>query len=439
MKLPDLSKILPVMAAVLLTFGVGVPVAQAEEDPFARAAHFTEPGSKSHEIVDHLLDLIEGAADGSTITIATYKFEGTVGGDVRDALFLAHARGAHIQVIASKGAAGGSTYEKLKEIVNGWDDPKSFVQTCKGGDGGNGNDGNACFGTHKMHNKFYLFSETHGSKNVVVQSTENLEDKRWWNSSYTIRYKPLYDHYSAYFDELKKATETTIRKPDFYDEPGLGHVYIGNYAVYHSPRTRSSGNTVRNILNNVECFGNTSGGTGGKYPHRTIVRVSNWEIKGAVGEAIAEKLWQLDNAGCYVDVVVNAVSQDKKDPTKPLQRLLRKPLPCPEPVGNCHGPEVREFYENAKEGYPLHEKNLMIDGNYDGDGNQKVVFTGSVNFNNKSLENNDETWLRLYDNQAYDDFVTHFQHAKCAAHINWQSTKAPRPWNTAVESNCPAG
>jgi hypothetical protein len=217
---------------------------------------------------------------------------------------------------------------------------------------------------------------------------------------------------------------------DYYEDvlPGDEElpVEIGNYQVFHSPR--GSGNTVLDVLSNVECHDNDSGGT--NPGNRTIVRVATWNISGTggVGTAIADRLWDLDNEGCYVDIVADDITYAPKNSTDPLRTLLKKPERTAVGGGvNYHGPEVREF--NSKQPHGLHEKNLLIDGNYDGEPDQKVVFTGSVNYtqssagDTSSFKVNDETWLQIDDAGVYDRFAENFADVRDAAHTCWQTSK----------------
>src|SRR5690606_21682445 len=94
---------------------------------------------------------------------------------------------------------------------------------------------------------------------------------------------------------------------DYYEEAGLP-ARIGNYRVHHSPR--ASGNTALEVLDRVGCHDNNTGGT--DPGHRTIIRLAMWSITdtGGIGTAIAKRLWELDNEGCYVDIVADEIGYD---------------------------------------------------------------------------------------------------------------------------------
>lgn len=126
----------------------------------------------------------------------------------------------------------------------------------------------------------------------------------------------------------------------------------------------------------------------------------------------------LDNQGCYVDIVADRISDDQNGP---LRTLLAKPETMDGTSTNYHGPEVREF--NSGQPHGVHQKNLLIDGHYDGKPNQKVVFTGSYNFTYRSVRVNDETWLQINDPNAHASFLRNFLDVRNAAHTCWQTSR----------------
>jgi phospholipase D-like protein len=367
----------------------------------------------------HIVCLIEGVPGGAEIRLATYHFAHR---NIRDALIEAHGRGVKVKILTDRGVSGDAHdrpfYDRMRSELGTNKQEDSWIALCPGTGTGDDDD-RACIGNAKMHNKFLLFSETHGVPNVTFLTSSNLEDDyavngegnnsgtNMWNSGYTAANDlPLHDHFDKYFDVLSADAPTD---PDYYDtnppEP------IGNYKVYHSPRR--NGNTALDILDEVECHGNSSGGT--NPGNRTIVRVAMWAITGAKGSdpgsRIAQRLWELDNEGCYVDIVADEISDGESGP---LRALLQKP-------GSYHGPEVREF--NGDRPHGLHEKNLLIDGHFGGKPDQKVVFTGSYNFTSRSVARNDETWLRINDASIHDRFRDNFLEVRNAAHTCWQTSK----------------
>ncbi|MGP3936227.1 phospholipase D-like domain-containing protein [Nonomuraea sp. KM88] len=360
-------------------------------------AVFNNPGTAdASKIVDQLITLIGGAAAGSDIRMTAFEFTDS---DVLAALKAAHARGVNVKVLADGGAKDSDQFKELATALGGDTSRPSWASHCRH----DGNSSTACIGDvpgddgSKMHNKFYLFSSTLGSSDVVMQSSANLKKggsgTGQWNSSYTLSDKAVYDAYLAYFDDLVEMELI----PDYYET----HPPVETPAMklYYAPR--EDGDTMYNILGHVTCKGNTEGGTTGD--HRTIIRVSTWHIART---AVARRLWELDQQGCYVDIVYRHAGKAA------LEALLKPP-------NGYHGPEIRTFADAPG----THQKDLLIDGTYNGEINQKVVFTGSMNLNPSSLRENDETMLRITDPEVHRAFKYNFWGVREAADVDVQTSK----------------
>ncbi|NYE72503.1 phospholipase D-like domain-containing protein [Microlunatus parietis] len=420
-----------VLAAALVVAGAVIAIGPAAADPKAAycartGAIFNNPHTDPRRIHEHLECLIDGTPEGAEIRLASYRFADA---EVVAALHRAVDRGVKVKIIVEHRFVSDdeqpdfALFWGLQERIGSDKAQDSWAAPCPG----EGSDG-ACIGSFKMHNKQFTFSETHGVPDVTFITSSNLEDQKipekdndgifMWNSGYTAADDaPLYDWFAnQYFHDLAADHPAN---DDYYADRGLP-VRIGNYQVFHAPR--KSGNTVLDILDKVECHDNTTGGT--NPGNRTIVRVAVWAISGNElsdpGVKIAKRLWDLDNEGCYVDIVADRIDAGTNGP---LRTLLRKPERTE--IGkqqNYHGPEVREFYSRQHRG--THQKNLLIEGNYDGRPNQKIVFTGSVNFTYRSVRVNDETWLQINDANVYDRFAENFAEVRNAAHTCWQTSKA---------------
>ncbi|TDC97541.1 hypothetical protein E1292_36845 [Nonomuraea deserti] len=360
-------------------------------------AVFNNPGTAdATKIVDRLITLIGGAEAGSDIRVTAFEFTDP---DVLAALKAAHDKGVNVKVLADGGAKDSDQFRDLATALGGDTSRPSWATHCRH----DGNSSTACVGDvpgddgSKMHNKFYLFSSTLGSSDVVMQSSANLKKggsgTGQWNSSYTLSDKAVYDAYLAYFDDMLRMKLV----PDYYETHPP--VETPTMKVYHSPR--EDGDTMDNILGHVKCKGNTEGGTTGD--HRTIIRVSTWHIART---AVARRLWDLDQQGCYVDIVYRHAGEAA------LEALLKPP-------NGYHGPEIRTF-ENAP---GTHQKDLLIDGTYNGEINQKVVFTGSMNLNPSSLRENDETMLRITDPEVHRAFKENFWEVREAADVDVQTSR----------------
>ncbi|QFU90272.1 phosphatidylserine/phosphatidylglycerophosphate/cardiolipin synthase family protein [Amycolatopsis sp. YIM 10] len=414
-------RILAAGFVMALPVALGVGVADSAPAPAAACATegaiFNQPHQQAsggdETIHRHIVCLVDGTAAGAEIRVASYHFAHQ---EIKNALLRAYDRGVKVRVMVDRAVPGDShdapIYGELQKKLKSDFSKDSWVNHCQGAGPVTDGSDQACIGSVKMHNKLLLFSRTHSVDNVSFLTSSNLEDNKvagnsgtdMWNSAYTATDAALYGHFHRYFDDLSGVDDgrwTDPADPDYYRNAALPKEY-GKYTVYHSPR--QEGSTALDVLSKVDCSGGTK------------VRAAMWNISGEKdgdpGSRIAQRLVELDNQGCEVDVVADVISNE---PDGPLRDLL-------DGTGANNGPEVREFYSGRPHG--VHEKNLLIEGGFAGRPNQKVVFTGSYNFTYRSVRVNDETWLRIADPAVHDSFLANFAQVRNAAHTCWQSAEA---------------
>ncbi|MBM7787953.1 phospholipase D-like domain-containing protein [Tenggerimyces flavus] len=415
----DLAKGAVAAAAAIVLVTSTVTTGSAEERAVTEEVLQNNPDSSASKfaIHDRLVQLIRGAED-TDITIATYHMnDRAVANELADAL----KRNVRVRILADGLDEGLDPYKTIKSAIA--DAPSgSWIKHCGKPDLDADNKGSSCMGEHIMHNKFFLFGKTGGTSNVVVQTSANLNGHsgtNMWNTAYVTPDAWLYSKYLAYFNDLSAASAPGASDSDYYSTFRSKHSPSnGKFAMNVSPRT--SGNVYLDVLNAVKCKGNTSGGTTGK--HHTIVRVAQMQIAGKNGINIAKRLWELDNQGCYVDIVADEISLKKKrnGPKGALEYLLARPVAMPPERDNYHGPEVREFSGSQ---CGVHQKNVLIDGHFNGKPNQKIVVTGSHNMNNKSPLYNDEVILRINSASVHEKFKQAFFKLRAGAAITWQTSK----------------
>ncbi|WP_030223266.1 phospholipase D-like domain-containing protein [Streptomyces bikiniensis] len=417
---------LPLAVAVTAALVTGVPAPLAAAGPapvptVTTGAVFNDPTStdpiRRNAIFNHLSALIDGAVPGSDIKISLYMFMASSTTEAEfssvplaQRLVAAHQRGVNVQVLLDGKYVGpwNTSYTELKKLQ---DRPEgsgthSWVRSCAAGQ--------ACLATRPAawageaykdwhgvnHNKLFLFSQTKGSgtvpvNNVVVQSSGNLttdDRKTFWNDALTVTENAeLYSGYDAYFTKQVEAwADPTKRLSDV-----LMDKQAGRAKAYFFPRQTSGpdGNpddVILNILNTVDnpvpghalCHGNSSGvGLNG----RTVIRIAQGGINRP---AIAKKLYELDKAGCYVDVVYGSADAES------LTWLKKSEAPY-------NGVTLHELHSqmvNGQEvGTTTHNKYLIIEGAYKGVPDQKIVFTGSHTYTKSALIGNDEALLKWDD------------------------------------------
>ncbi|MFD9890476.1 phosphatidylserine/phosphatidylglycerophosphate/cardiolipin synthase family protein [Amycolatopsis sp. NPDC059027] len=328
--------------------------------------------AQQRTIVDHLRSLIKGAAAGSSIHMAIYHFDDAA---VAADLVAAKNRGVDVRVVLdySDSTTGPST--TLKNALGGKLTVCTKDAACIGSKG-----------TPIMHNKFFLFSDTSGSKNVVVQASANLNagnTTKLWNNAVTIVGNTgLYNGYVSYFDDLAAKHKTS----DYYRT-----VSAGNTKAYFFPRagTDEQTDTIYNMLDdNVACEGNTSTGT---ETGRTIIRIAMWSFSR---DDIARKLRQLADRKCWVEVVYTTLDAGSR--------------------GHLAGHDRIKLYQISGQ-HEVHSKYMLIEGTYAGQKDTKWVMTGSHNYTNAALRENDEALLRVESNPIHDQYRANFRTLRDAA------------------------
>ena len=363
----------------------GMPAAQAAE--VTTSATFNDPAGDSaaqSRIRDHVVDLIQGAAEGSDITVGLYTItDDTVAAE----LVAAKNRGVHVKVILDHASVtvDGGEYQTLANGLGTDRGQSSWVFACPAGRG--------CLGTRVLpndadgpinHNKFFLFSSTGGASNVVVQTSANMTSVQrtdLFNNAVTIVDSGLYDIYQTYWADLLKYGTSSSGLSNYYKTPSSG-----GYKAYFFPRKEASGSdynnnaatdTVKLILDNVSC----SGGTEIRMAANLFTR-----------KEVASKLVSLVNGGCKVYLAFDGNSGSMgKTVESIVSGKLTKRVQC---------------YENRSSGNKvgLHSKYFLISGTYDGKSNQKLLWTGSHNYTYPALRANDETLLKINNSTLYSQF-----------------------------------
>jgi hypothetical protein len=234
----------------------------------------------------------------------------------------------------------------------------------------------ACIGSNINHNQFFLFSElADGSKNVVVQASANFTKTQTelWNNLVIVRDDAaLHAGYLQYWTDLKAQK----LNPNYYT------VVDGtsNVRAYFFPR--ESGDTVGGVLDNANCPG-------------TNLRLA-MAIFTTGRQNIADKLVSLKKAGCSVEAVLGTGA-------------------APEIISTLESGGVNVLPFEAVTGESVHSKYLLIDGTYNGAADRKLVWTGSHNYSDNALRDNDETLLKVDDAAVFDAFLDNWLKLKTAA------------------------
>ncbi|QFG22612.1 phosphatidylserine/phosphatidylglycerophosphate/cardiolipin synthase family protein [Actinomadura sp. WMMB 499] len=378
-------------ALVVTSAGPSLPASAAAPAPARTAAPgltntatFGTPGGE--EIPAHLIDMIKGAAAGSTITFTAYRFENR---PVADALLdAARSRGVKVRLLVDGGApeTDGQQFGYVQRALADDGDDATWARYCRQILGAPPY--HSCQGTGTMHNKFVLFSDTMGASDVVSTGSANLNTtsgRNTWNSWYThVGNADLYQRFAGYFDDMAKMTADL----NYYDTnpPEI----TGNIKSYFYPRARvpgdlSANDTFVHTLDATSCPG--------------TIRVANWSLtRSPVAEALVQKVAE----GCDVDIVARKIHE-----------AACVPLATAVENGVEDGGRVRMWSYRQEDGEApnyVHTKDVMIEAGYPNtDEPARVVFTGTGNLNRPSLEKNDENVIRIMnDHLTYQGFVANF-------------------------------
>jgi hypothetical protein len=355
--------------------------ADAAEKPVRTTAAFSNPvAGEATGVVEQICGLVKQAPAGSQLRLAHFVISGAAGTDFTNVLLAARDRGVDVQVVLDGWQVANPASVALIEGLGQDRAAGSWVHVC----GHLSPEGNtsSCMGDKGQHNKFYLFSETGGEKDVVVQSSANFTDvnsRTYWNNAATIvGNHQLYDAYDAYFEDL--AAE--VQDLDYYRAvPTAGPG--GPVTAHFFPSAETD--PVLDRLQELGCKANGS----------TEIRVgmSEWDTS-RIG--IADRLAEMADDGCAVRVVHGPMDDDVRA------------------TFDAAGIELRALDSGALPGR-IHSKYLVVEGATGTRSGGQLVMTGSHNYNRTSLHRNDETLLELRNKALYQQYEDNFETMWAAA------------------------
>lgn len=370
--------VLPAGAA----YAQAAPAAAAEPcvnvplKPVTTGAAFSNPvAGRATGVVEQVCNLVNQAAPGSSIRLANFVISGNAGMDFTNALLAAHNRGVDVQVVIDGWQIDKPASAKLIDTLGVDEAARSWVHVCshKSPEGNT----SSCIGTKGQHNKFYLFSETGGQKEVVVQASANFTDvnsKTYWNNALTFTGNhKLYEGYGSYFDDLV----AEVQDADYYRTVSTG-MQGGNVTAHFFPSA-----TVDPVLDRVQELNCKNNGTS-----EIRIGMSEWD-EARLG--IADRLVELAQAGCSVRIVHGPMAESV------LQRLSSQP-----------GIVLRELDSDKLPGR-IHSKYLIAENMTGRHSGQNLVLTGSHNYNTTSLRRNDEAIVETSRQDVYLQYRENFE------------------------------
>lgn len=341
-----------VLVAAIPTTDTFVPVA---------GPVFGDPTAAHNEILTRLLQNIAHTPRGATIHIVGYSFSL---GNVATALLNAHARGVNVQVVVNGHSREWSPAKRMVPIL-GTDTTKgSFFVLTRGSARGTGG---------VLHQKSWSFSQVGRTPDVVMVGSTNLTGHGTavqYSDNYV--YTKRADVYGVFRDlfAVQKLDQPVV-------SPFVSKAFVRGTADFF-PKPGATATTDPVLLRINALPGNKD----------TTIRVSQYAWYGPRGVWLAHALAAKKRAGATVVVI----------------------------AGESVGSNVRSALTGAKipihsglyaEGKRIHTK-LMMASYTNSTGRHSSIWTGSDNWADESLRN-DDSMVRVDDDAAgYAKYVSFF-------------------------------
>lgn len=379
------------LGVLLMLSGLGAGAAQAYTPD--TGSRFNDP-SGTRETVNrsmvHLRRTIESAKKGSIIRIATYTHNRA---DITNALIDAcKQRHVTVQMVLNDNntsvttrrlirVLGHNTEPHRQDACNPRQKPEeahpdpSFVKICY----------QSCRkGAGNMHMKFFLFSETGETENVVMVGSTNTT--RW---AANVHFNDLFTQtgYGDMFRDYSKIHAQLAR------DQRVAHPY---WKVAHGDLVTEFGNVVRRgardhvarRLAKVSCAGGTT------------IRIVMYAWVGDRGLYLARRVADLSRRGCAVRTILSGASSAVK------QALRSGGVAMRSADMDLDDNTETGFGDTAWERF-THEKWMSLDGTWAGE-RQKVVWTGSENWSGLSFLN-DEVTIKVPRASVHGAYQQHFE------------------------------
>jgi hypothetical protein len=263
--------------------------------------------AQQYAIYNHITAAIQHAQPKSWIRIMTWNFM-TRGGV--NALTNAQKRGVVIRLIMSKAnndpsvGAPNPYYNRLQHNFTVWNKahpkkPASFTKMCA----------HSCRGRKgEAHSKYYLFSHSGASKDVLMEGSANYTaaaSLNQWNDEFTfVGRTKMFNYALGVYKQMWKDKPVV----QAWQSRNFGDVTL-DFSPELGVGWKSSDDPWRQILGQVKCTGATNGNDN----HHTIIRLAPDVVRNDRGMELAHLLRGLWNQGCDVQmgytVIAPAIKQ----------------------------------------------------------------------------------------------------------------------------------
>jgi hypothetical protein len=295
-------------------------------------------------------------------------------------------------------ASNSPTWARLVHALGSNRHARSFAYRCH----------NSCRGRAVLHSKFYLFSQAGRAHHVVMVGSSNITSNATrvqWNDLLTVDDdQQLYDQYRSVFEKMVPDTP----------RPGLLRYQAGPYESVFLPQPGANARTddAMRLLRSIHCRG-ADGGAGSN--GRTVVDIAMHVWTGTRGMYLARKVHQLYDQGCVVRVLYSFMWHTHyvalEHGTGARMSVRRTAFPRP-------GTNIAAKYS--------HMKAIAVSGNVGSDRSSWVVWTGSDNFSNIGVHN-DEVRFRVPFRWVYRKYVNHLNYIRRThSSAMWAIYREPR-------------
>lgn len=321
-------------------------------------ALFNDPLGSQHRqfaLIRHINAKIDGAGRSSVVRLAAYSFAMP---STAQALLRAHRRGAAVKIVVDSHSARWGSVRNLRDKLGSNRHHRSFLLVCR----------HSCRGSAgNQHAKFLTISRTGRRNDVVMVGSMNFTAfaaAGQWQDLYAVAGNArLYRQFVRVFKQMthdRPMSQIQLRNP--------GEGFRTEVAPLAG---RQTVDPVARRLRSVHCRGATA--KTGIHGH-TLVRISMHAWNGGRGVRLARQVVGLAGAGCNVKVMLGV------GVGRQVASVLRR--------GHV-------AYRGAHPHRPAtHQKLMIVSGHYGRHTNASYVWTGSHNWTDRSLRN-DEVTLRI--------------------------------------------
>lgn len=342
-----------------------------------KSAVFASPGAEGDFAVeDALVALIDAAAPGSRIRLAIHTLDSR---RIAEALVVAAVtREVNIALVIDEGnqvqADGMWTWNaSVAQLMNELGSNRVIV--CGGGH--MPPDGGGCMGKRSQHNSFALFAELcDGSKHVVAQASGGFSKQQLRRHTDIAIIRDDLSLYEA-MDDYWRDLRSDVRDDDYHrlvDGDSSTRALLFPRAPTATTSVEPATDSIYNILDQgVVCK-----------PGDTVrLAMSAWTDNR---DYLVDALDRLETEGCDVQMVLADLAT--RDAIK--ERLAAR------------------FAADKITYLPdMDHKFLLIDAQYQ-QVDQRVFWIGSADFTLSSLRANDESILRIVDDELFDAYLDHW-------------------------------